>query len=85
MLDPKLVRSRLAFVRHLYRHGVEQADQPEPLRAFSILTFHDAAELFLGLALDHSGVVVPGGQAGCRVLGLLGAAGEGRPSGPAPR
>lgn len=60
MLDPKVVRSRLAFIRHLYCLAIEQADQPEPQRAASILTFHDAVELFLGLALEHSGVVIPG-------------------------
>jgi hypothetical protein len=42
VLDPKTIRSRLAFLRHLYRLAVEQADQPEPLRGFSVLTFHDA-------------------------------------------
>jgi hypothetical protein len=57
MLDPKIVRSRLAFIRRLYRLAVEQSNQPEPLRAFSVLTFHDAVELFLGLALEHNGAV----------------------------
>lgn len=34
---------RLAFIRHLYKVGVEQSNQPEPLNAMSLLSFHDAA------------------------------------------
>ncbi len=44
---------RLAFIRYLYKVGVEQSNQPEPLNAVSLLSFHDAAELFLHLAAEH--------------------------------
>lgn len=44
---------RLAFIRHLYKVGVEQSNQPEPLNTISLLSFHDAAELFLHLAAEH--------------------------------
>ena len=44
---------RLAFIRHLYKVGVEQSNQPEPLNTMSLLSFHDAAELFLHLAAEH--------------------------------
>jgi len=51
MLDENVVR-RLALVKYLYRTGVEQSKLPEPICAFSILTFHDAIELFLILASE---------------------------------
>jgi hypothetical protein len=53
-LEPQIVR-RLALVRLLYRHGVEQAQQPEPLAFISVLAFHDAVEQFLILASEHLG------------------------------
>jgi hypothetical protein len=53
-LDPGEM-NRLAFIRLLYLQGVEQARRPEPLSFASLLTFHDAVELFLVLAADHLG------------------------------
>jgi hypothetical protein len=50
---------RLAFIRLLYREGIRQADQPEPLNAQGVLTMHDACELLLGLAADTVGASVP--------------------------
>jgi len=47
---------RLAFIRYLYGIAVEQSQQPEPLGAASILTFHDSIELFLRLASEHLNV-----------------------------
>lgn len=44
---------RLAFIRHLYKVGVEQSNQPEPLNTTSLLSFHDATELFLHLAAER--------------------------------
>lgn len=44
---------RLALIRYLYKAGVEQSNQPEPLNTLSLLSFHDAAELFLHLAAEH--------------------------------
>src|SRR5882724_1449009 len=55
MLDPKSIRTRLAFIRYLHRVAVDQSQQPEPLQAASVLTFHDAVELFLHLAFEHCG------------------------------
>lgn len=37
------------FARYVLSLGVEQSQQPEPLSAVSVLTFHDAVELFLQL------------------------------------
>lgn len=47
---------RLAFVRYLYSMAVEQSQQPEPMGAVAILTFHDSVELFLQLACEHLNV-----------------------------
>jgi len=44
---------RLAFIKNLYSIGVEQSKREEPLCWMSILTFHDAVELFLALASEH--------------------------------
>lgn len=49
---------RLALIRQLFREGVRQSQGPWPVAAFSLLTFHDAAEWFLRLADDHLGVEV---------------------------
>ena len=46
----------LAFVRFLYNQGLEQAQRPQPLATSALLSFHDAVEMFLGLAADHLGV-----------------------------
>ena len=54
-LDPLTVQ-RLAYVRYLYREGVEQNGQPAPLRSRAITSFHDAVENFIGLAAQHLGV-----------------------------
>lgn len=51
-MDPRHL-SQLAFVRYLYQTGVEQSRTSEPRRWASILTFEDAAELFLVTACDH--------------------------------
>lgn len=54
-LDPEKI-NRLAFIRLLYLQGVDQSKLPEPLMYTSLLTFHDAVELFLVLAADHLGL-----------------------------
>ncbi|MCX2950836.1 hypothetical protein [Lentzea sp. NEAU-D7] len=59
-LDP-VTTQRLAFVRFLYEQGIVQADQPEPLSATAILSFHDAVESFLLLAAEHLKINVPTG------------------------
>lgn len=57
-LDPSAIR-RLAFIKYLYSLGVQQSRAPEPLAGASILTFHDAAELFLYLAAEIHNVAQP--------------------------
>jgi len=50
---------QLALIRLLYLQGVEQSGRPEPFSLFSLLTFHDAVELFLILATEHLNAPVP--------------------------
>lgn len=52
MLNESVVR-RLAFIKYFYKVAVEQSQRPEPLCSASILTFHDAIELFLQLASEY--------------------------------
>lgn len=51
-LDHNDIR-RLAFIKHLLGMAVSQSRAPEPLSSASLLTFHDAVELFLQLASEH--------------------------------
>lgn len=53
MLDKSTIIKRLAFIKYLYKLAVDQSRRPEPLCSASILTFHDAIELFLQLASEH--------------------------------
>lgn len=48
----KIVIERLAFIRYLYNLAVEQSQRAEPLSSASVLTFHDAIELFLQLSAE---------------------------------
>jgi hypothetical protein len=50
-LDQHVVR-RLAFVRYLSQTAVAQSKAPAPLKAASLLTMHDAVELWLQLASE---------------------------------
>ncbi|MFJ6730006.1 hypothetical protein ACIQPQ_34415 [Streptomyces sp. NPDC091281] len=51
-LTPDVVQ-RLAYVRYLYREGIEQSRQPAPLRSRAITSFHDAVENYLGTIVQH--------------------------------
>lgn len=57
-LDPQTMK-RLAFIRLLHQHGVDQTRLPEPLTFTSVLSFHDAVEHFLILAGEHLGAGLP--------------------------
>lgn len=52
MLDEGRAR-RLAFIRYMHTLAAEQSRQAEPFCAVSVLTFHDAIDLFLQLAKEH--------------------------------
>lgn len=45
--------TRLAFIKYLYQTGVSQSHAPSPLSCASLLTMHDAVELFLQLSSEH--------------------------------
>jgi len=51
-LDHTVVK-RLAFTKYLYQTAVAQSRAPSPLSCASLLTMHDAVELFLQLASEH--------------------------------
>lgn len=51
-LDQTIVK-RLAFIKYLYQTSVIQSRAPSPLKCASILTMHDAVELFLQLASEY--------------------------------
>ena len=51
-----LTMKRLALVRHLFNVGIEQSHQAEPMNSVSLLSFHDAVELFLQLTTEHRGI-----------------------------
>ncbi len=48
----KSVITRLSFIKYLYRVGIDQSHLPEPMSSTSILTFHNAIELFLHLSAE---------------------------------
>lgn len=47
---------RLLYVRSLYERGVRQSKESPPWHTASVLTFHDAVEMLLALALEHNNV-----------------------------
>jgi len=56
-IEKQILLKRLSFIKYLYIVATEQSDKPEPLCNASLLTFHDAVELFLQLACEHHNVV----------------------------
>jgi hypothetical protein len=49
---------RLALIKYLFDKAVEQSRMPGPMGVFSLLTFQDSVELFLGLACESHGINV---------------------------
>jgi hypothetical protein len=54
-LDRTIIVNRLAIIKYLYKIGIEQSKQAGTFAGFSILTFHDCAEMFLLLVLEDRG------------------------------
>ena len=52
-LDKQTITKRLAIIKYLYRIGVEQSMQDGAFAGFSILSFHDCAEMFLLLVAEN--------------------------------
>lgn len=55
-LSQELLIQRLSFIRFLYESAVQQSRQTGLRQTTSILTFHDAVEMFLSLALEHNNI-----------------------------
>jgi hypothetical protein len=53
MLDHEIIIRRLATIKYLYRIGVQQSMQVDTVGGFSILSFHDCAEMFLLLIAEN--------------------------------
>ena len=53
MLNNDIIITRLALIKYLYKIGIEQSKQAEPVSAFSILTLHDSIEMFLKLLAEY--------------------------------
>lgn len=52
-LDELIIRKRLGFIKYLYSIGVTQSRNPDPICALAVLSFQDAIEMFLRLAIEH--------------------------------
>lgn len=48
----ELTTKRLAVIKQLYLHGVNQSYDVEPMNGFSILSFHDSVEMFMKLCAE---------------------------------
>jgi hypothetical protein len=57
MADAKHIE-RLTLIKYMVGVADAQSQQPEPLSGLALLTYHDAIELFLGLAIDALGAKV---------------------------
>jgi len=51
--------NRLAMIKYLTLNAAKQTNLAEPLSGFSILSFHDAIELFLNLVCVDKDITIP--------------------------
>lgn len=56
-MDTSIVLRRLSIIKYLYQTGMQQTKLPEILAYTSILSFHDAIDMFMQLAAEKVGVV----------------------------
>lgn len=56
MLNQELILKRLSLIKYLYRIGVQQSEQHEPVCSFSILSFHDSIEMFVKLLAEKMNI-----------------------------
>lgn len=56
MLSNEIVIKRLALIKHLYKAGVDQSQQPEIIAWSSVLSLHDSIEMFLKLLAEHKDI-----------------------------
>lgn len=55
-MNQQIIIRRLSLVKSLYQIAVDQSKYPESLSFVSILTFHDALDMFMQLAAEKEGV-----------------------------
>ena len=55
-LDKEIIIRRLAIIKYLYNLGAQQSMQVDTVAGFSILSFHDCAEMFLLLVAENKGM-----------------------------
>lgn len=55
-LDKEIIIRRLAIIKYLYNLGAQQSMQVDMVAGFSILSFHDCAEMFLLLVAENKGM-----------------------------
>lgn len=55
-MNKELIINRLALIKYLYKLGIDQSEQSEPMAAFSILHLHDSVEMFLKLLAEYKNV-----------------------------
>ena len=55
IIDRTILINRLAKIKYLYNIGLKQSKQVGAFAGFSILSFHDSAEMFLLLVLEDKG------------------------------
>jgi hypothetical protein len=51
--------NRLALIKYLANQAMKETTLAEPLNGFSILSFHDAIELFLNLICEEKNIKIP--------------------------
>jgi hypothetical protein len=57
-MDRIILLRRLAFIKQLYKIGVEQSYKSESISFYSILAFHDSIEMFLKLLSEYKNIGV---------------------------
>lgn len=52
-MDSTLIVKRLSYIKYLFLQGVSQAERGDVLAGYSILSFHDAVDMFMALVYEH--------------------------------
>lgn len=55
-MNSKDIFKRLAYIKHLFKQGIEQSKLPETINYTCILSFHDAIDWFMNLACLKRGI-----------------------------
>lgn len=54
-MDTQIIIKRLTLIKYLYLQGVELSKKAETIAGFSLMSFHDAVEMFLLLVAENLG------------------------------